>query len=46
MRYDPKEIQQINFTGNLNSAEDATLKIFFIIEEAKKNSFRVFKGSS
>ena len=26
-RYDPREIQQINFTGNLNRAEDATSKI-------------------
>ena len=30
---DPKVIQQINFTGNLDSNENAT--IFFIIEEAK-----------
>ena len=31
---DPKAIQQINFTGNLDRAEGATM--FFIIEEAKK----------
>ena len=31
---DPKEIHQINFTGNLAQAEGATM--FFIIEEAKK----------
>ena len=31
---DPKAIQQINFTGNLDQIEGAT--IFFIIEEAKK----------
>ena len=37
---DPKPIQQINFTGNLNRAEGATT--FFIIVEAKKNSFRIF----
>ena len=30
---DPKAIQQINFTGNLDREESAT--IFFIIEEAK-----------
>ena len=30
---DPKVIQQINFTGNLDSNENAT--VFFIIEEAK-----------
>ena len=31
---DPKAIQQINFTGNLNRAEVA--KMFFIIEEVKE----------
>ena len=31
---DPKAIQQINFTGNLDRAEDSTM--FFIIEEAKE----------
>ena len=31
----PKEIQQINFAGNLDRAEGST--IFFITEEAKKN---------
>ena len=31
---DPKAIQQINFTGNLDRAEGATM--FFIIEEAKE----------
>ena len=31
---DPREIQQINFTGNLDRAEGATM--FFIIEEAKE----------
>ena len=30
----PKAIQQINFTGNLNTAEDATM--FFITEEVKE----------
>ena len=33
-KLDPKAIQQINVTGNLNSAEGATM--FFIIEEAKE----------
>ena len=33
---DTKSIQQINFTGNLNKAEGATM--FFIIEEAKKTT--------
>ena len=31
---DPKPIQQINFTGNLNRAECATM--FFIVKEAKQ----------
>ena len=31
---DPKPIQQINFTGNLNRAECATM--FFIVKEAKE----------
>ena len=31
---DPKEIQQINFTGNLDQAGNITM--FFIIEEAKE----------
>ena len=31
---DPKAIQQINFTGNLDRAEGSTM--FFIIEEAKE----------
>ena len=41
---DPKAIQQINFTGNLNRDEDvnANATMFFIIEEAKKIHFRFF----
>ena len=31
---DPKAIQQVNFTGNLDRAESATM--FFIIEQAKE----------
>ena len=41
---DPKSVQQINFTENLDRAQGATK--FFIIEEAKKNSFRFFKRNS
>ena len=35
---DPKAIQQINFTGNLNRSEDANdnRTMFFIIEEPKE----------
>ena len=34
---DPKAIQQINFTGNLEEYGDT--QIFFISEEAKKKPF-------
>ena len=37
---DPRAIQQINFTANLDRAGNATM--FFIIEEAKKNCLRLF----
>ena len=36
---DPKGIQQINFTGNLDPAENTTM--FFIFEEEKKTIFIV-----
>ena len=39
---DPKAIQHINFTGNLNRAEGATM--LFIIEEAKETVFDFSKG--
>ena len=38
---DPRAIQQINFTANLDRAGNTT--IFFIIEEAR-NYFRIFTG--
>ena len=34
---DPKEIQQINFTANIDRDGDTTM--FFIIEEAKETIF-------
>ena len=37
---DPKAIQQINFTANLDLEGNITM--FFIIQEAKKNYFRFF----
>ena len=40
---DPKAIQQINFTGNLDRAEDSTM--FFIIEEAKETVLDFSKGT-
>ena len=40
---DPKPIQQINFTGNLNRAEAPTT--IFIIEEAKEAVLDVLKGT-
>ena len=40
---DPKAIQQINFTGNLNRAQGATM--FFIIEEGKETISDFSKGT-
>ena len=37
---DPKAIQHINFTANLDQAGNT--KMFFNIEQAKKNNFRFF----
>ena len=40
---DPKAIQQINFTGNLDRDERATM--FFIIEEVKETILDFSKGN-
>ena len=40
---DPREIQQINFTTNLDTAGNTT--IFFIIEEAKEIIFEFSQGT-
>ena len=40
---DPKAIQQINFTGNVDRSEDST--ICFIIEEAKETILDFSKGT-
>ena len=40
---DPKAIQQINFTGNLDRAEGAAM--FFVIEEAKETVLDFSKGT-
>ena len=40
---DPKAIQQINFTGNLDRAEGSTM--FFITEEAKEIVLNFLKGA-
>ena len=40
---DPREIQQINFTANLDRAGNTT--IFFIIEEAKETVFEFSQGT-
>ena len=40
---DPRAIQQINFIGNLERAEGAT--IFFIIEQAKETVFKFSQGT-
>ena len=41
---DPRAIQQINFTANLDRAGNAT--IFFIIEEAKEANFEFSQGTA
>ena len=40
---DPKAIQRINFTGNLDRAENTTM--FFIIEEAKEMTLDFSHGT-
>ena len=40
---DPRAIQQINFTANLDRDENTT--IFFIIEEAKENVLDFSQGA-
>ena len=40
---DPKAIQQINFTANLNSAGNT--RIYFILEEAKETVFEISQGT-
>ena len=44
---DPKAIQQINFTGNLNGGEDVNdnRTMFFIIEEAKETILNFSQGT-
>ena len=39
---DPKAIQQINFTANLN---EANTRFYFILEEAKETAFEFSEGS-
>ena len=41
---DPNAIEQINFTGNLNKSEGATM--FFIIEEGKETVLDFSKGTA
>ena len=40
---DPRAIQQINFTANLDRAGNA--RFYFIIEEAKETVFEFSKGT-
>ena len=40
---DPKAIQQINFTANLDRAGDT--RIYFILEEAKETIFDFSQGT-
>ena len=40
---DPKEIQQVNFTANLDRAKNT--RLYFILEEAKETVFEFSKGT-
>ena len=40
---DPKEIQQINFTANVN--RDGNTRFYFILEEAKETIFEFSQGT-
>ena len=40
---DPKAIQQINFTANLDRAGNT--KFYFILEEAKETVFEISQGT-
>ena len=40
---DPKTIQQVNFTANLDRVENA--RIYFILEEAKETNFEFLQGT-
>ena len=40
---DPEAIQQINFTGNLDRANDT--KFYFILEETKETVFEFSQGT-
>ena len=41
---DPKAIQQINFTANLDRAENA--RIYFILEKTKETVFEFSQGTA
>ena len=41
---DAKSIKQIEFTGDLDRAEGSTM--FFIVEKAERDGFRIFKTNS
>ena len=40
---DPRAIQQINFTANLDNAGNT--RIYFILEEAKETVFKFLQGA-
>ena len=40
---DPKKIQQINFTSNLDGADNT--RFYFILEEAKETVFEFSQGT-
>ena len=43
--FDPKELQQTSFTGNVYRKRDRNTKLFFIIEEGKENILDFSQGT-
>ena len=40
---DPRKIQQINFTANLDRADD--IRVYFIVEESKETNLNFAQGT-
>ena len=41
----PKKIQQINFTANLNREDDDDTRVYFILEESKETKLNFAQGT-
>ena len=42
---DPRKIQQINFTANLNREDDDDTRVYFILEESKETKLNFAQGT-